>query len=515
GLWNRIGVVKVDPKRKPCVQEDRRFQVKKMTTTILAALVCSVYILSGVAAVAGEVGKIPLSTKSDRALEYYLRGRSLAEKLRGQESRRYFQEAINEDPNFAMAYFQLAFAQPSTKGFFESFNKALSLIDNVSEGEKLMILGSEAGDINRDPTTQRKLFRQLVDIYPNDERAHNLLANHYFGQQMYELAIIEYERVIKINPTFSQSYNQLGYAYRFLGRYDDAEQAFKNYIELIPDDPNPYDSYAELLMKMGRFEESIANYKKALKVNPDFAFSHVGIASNLTYMGDHRAALKRLQKMYDASLDDGQRRIALASMAVCYVDSGEIDLALAQLRRQLKLAEAINDTAAMANDNGIIAFVQIETGESGDAKANFDKALALIEESSLSDEVKDLARLGYLFSMARVHIVNGNLEEAKVNATEYANRAGAAHNPLQVRQAHQLMGMIALEEADFRTAIQEFMQSDQQNPYNFYRMAIAYEGSGDREKARELYDKAANYNIVNNFNYALIRIKAREKLALL
>jgi len=489
--------------------------VKKMSTTILAALVCSVYILSGVATFAGEVGKIPLSTKSDRALEYYLRGRSLAEKLRVQESRRYFQEAVNEDPNFAMAHFQLAFAQPSVKGFFESFNKALSLIDNVSEGEKLMILGAQAGNINADPTTQRKLFRQLVDMYPNDERAHSFLANHYFGQQMYELAIIEYERVIKINPTFSQSYNQLGYAYRFLGRFDDAENAFKSYIELIPDDPNPYDSYAELLMKMGRFEESIANYKKALKVSPEFAFSHVGIASNLTYLGDHRAALKRLQKMYDTSLDDGQRRTALANMAVCYVDSGEIDLAFAQLRKQLKLAEAINDTAAMANDLGLIAFVQIETGQSDKAKANYEKALGLIEKSSLSDEVKDLARLGYLFSMARVHIAKGNLEEAKVNVSEYANRADAAHNPFQIRLAHQLKGVIALEEADFRTAIQELMQADQRNPRNFYRMAIAYEGSGDREKAAELYDKAANYNIVNNFNYALIRTKAKERLAAL
>jgi len=175
-----------------------------------------------------------------------------------------------------MAYLQLAQVQTSARDFFEYFNKARSLVDEVSEGEKLRILGFEAGAVNGDPMRARKYLQQLTRMYSDDERARNLLATSYFAQQQWTEAVAEYKRAIKINPEFSQPYNQLGYAYRFLEKYDQAEDAFKKYVELIPNDPNPYDSYAELLMKMGRFDESIEKYRQALEVSPDFIFSRLG-----------------------------------------------------------------------------------------------------------------------------------------------------------------------------------------------------------------------------------------------
>ncbi|MGD9141649.1 MAG: tetratricopeptide repeat protein, partial [bacterium] len=207
---------------------------------------------------------MPITTSSDTALEYYLEGRELAEKLRGQESIEFFDKAIAEDPDFAMAYLNLALVSPTTKGFFENFDRARALADEVSEGERLNILGIEAG-INAFIMQQRDLYTQLVEAYPRDERAHGLLGNHYFTQQEFEAAIGEYALATEINPGFSPVYNQLGYAHRFLQNYDEAEKAFMKYVELIPDDPNPYDSYAELLMKMGKFDESIEQYRKALE----------------------------------------------------------------------------------------------------------------------------------------------------------------------------------------------------------------------------------------------------------
>ncbi|MCK4574722.1 MAG: hypothetical protein KAU36_10125, partial [candidate division Zixibacteria bacterium] len=46
----------------------------------------------------GDDGTIPITTASEKALENYLTGRDLAEKLRGQESRKYFEMAVAEDP---------------------------------------------------------------------------------------------------------------------------------------------------------------------------------------------------------------------------------------------------------------------------------------------------------------------------------------------------------------------------------------------------------------------------------
>jgi len=205
---------------------------------------------------AEKKGKIPITTSSEEALKYFLQGRDISDKLRAQESLQFFEKAIKADPDFALCYIYSSLAQPSAKGFFEQFNKAVALVDKVSEGERLWILGFQAG-VNADPMKQKEYYQKLVAAYPDDERAHNLLAGYYFGQQEYALAIDEYNKATKINPDFSQPYNQLGYANRFLEKYTDAENAFKKYIELIPDDPNPYDSYAELLLKIGKYDESI------------------------------------------------------------------------------------------------------------------------------------------------------------------------------------------------------------------------------------------------------------------
>jgi tetratricopeptide (TPR) repeat protein len=93
----------------------------------------------------GNGKKIPITTLSPEARELYLKGRNLQERLQGQESLQYFEKAIAKDPNFAMAYLNFANSQPTAKGFFEQLGKAVALADKVSEGERLWILGVQAG----------------------------------------------------------------------------------------------------------------------------------------------------------------------------------------------------------------------------------------------------------------------------------------------------------------------------------------------------------------------------------
>lgn len=478
----------------------------------LVTLVVCVALPVNVAFAGSEEGKAPLTTSSQKALKYYLQGRDLAEKLRGQESIQHFQKAVAEDPDFAIAHLNLAFVLPSAKQFFETFGRARALADKVSDAEKWWILGIEAG-ISGDPARQREFYKKLVKAYPDDERAHNLLANNYFGQQEYESAIKEYSRAVQINPEFSQPYNQLGYAYRFLERYEEAEKAFEKYIKLIPDDPNPYDSYAELLMKIGKFDASIEYYQKALDVNPNFVASHIGIATNLNLKGDHEGARKQLKILYGQALNDGQRRAALAATAVSYVDEGNMGKALEQLQKQYAIAEAIDDAAAMSGDLVLMGNVLLEAGKPDKALKKFDEAVKVMEASSLEEPVKDQTRLGYLYNSARIYLAQGDFEKAKKIASKYKSRAKAVSNPNQMRLSHQLAGMIALKEADFDRAIQELKMANQQNPYNFYRIARAREGKGESKKARKLYQKAAEFNALNSFPYAFIRLKARQMIA--
>jgi len=453
--------------------------------------------------------KIPITTSSEKARELFLEGRDLFERLQAQESRRFFEQAVSEDPDFAMGHLFLSFSLPTARGFFEELEKAVSLAEEVSEGERLWILGVEAGAYGR-PMKQRELYQKLVELYPKDERAHTLLGNNYFGQQEWELAIGEYELALEINPDFSQPYNQLGYANRFLKRYDQAEEAFKKYIELIPNDPNPYDSYAELLLKMGRYDESIKAYRRALECNPNFVNSHVAIATNLNLQEKHSQAVEQLHRLLDIARNDGERRAAHFALAVSYVDGGQMDRALKELETQYALAEQNNDLTAMAGDLVAMGNIHLEMDQPEKAESAFKKAVQLVEGSDRSEEVKDNFRRGYLYNIARVGLARGTIDEARTAAAEYRQQVEAINNPLQIKLAHQLDGMIALAQEDFDTALTELEQSNLQDPYNLYRLGLAYQGKDDRETARDHFRRAADFNALNNMNYAFIRNRARD-----
>lgn len=108
--------------------------------------------------------------------------------------------------------------------------------------------------------------------------------------------------------------------------------------------------------------------------------------------------------------------------------------------------------------------------------------------------------------------MKGEIAAAKEFAEKYRTLTTELGNPAQIRLSHQLFGQIALIEQEYDRAIEELMQANLQNPYNHYRLALAYRGTGDLERAREACEKAAHYNAMNNMNYAFIRLKAEKML---
>ena len=238
------------------------------------------------------VAEIPISTSSAEAREAFIEGRDLNERLLRADANEYFDRALELDPEFAWAHLLAGFTGSTNQEFFDSLAKAMAFVDQVSEGERLLILAAQAG-VNGEPEAQLGHLTQLVELYPADKRAHNALGGLHFGRQEYQEAIAHYQNALELDPEYSAPYNQMGYAHRFLGDFDAAEAAFRRYIELIPDDPNPYDSYAELLMKTGRFEESIENYRRALEADDNFIASYSGIAHNQAFLGEGDAARGR------------------------------------------------------------------------------------------------------------------------------------------------------------------------------------------------------------------------------
>ncbi len=483
-----------------------------MTHSSVVALTLAAALSAAVPAeaqTANTEGKVTITASSDSIKQSYIKGRTLQENLRAHDSHELLVKVAAAEPGFALAHYTLAQVSPSAKEFFTHLNHAVALADKVSEGERLMILGLQAG-ANADAKKQLEYYTELVAKYPRDERAHFLLGGSYFGQQDYPKAIEQYQASVEIAPDYAPAYNILGYAHRQAGQFAEAEAAFKKYIELIPQDPNPYDSYAELLMKMGRFDESIAMYRKALSVDPHFAASFIGISSNLLYQGKHQASRAEAKRLYDAARNDGERRAALFNETVAYIDEGKNDQALKSLDRQYALGEKINDAAAMAGDATFMGNVLLESGKPDEALKRFDQAVKIQEGSNLSPEVKDNAKLIYHFNLGRVALRKGDVAGAKTHADAFSKGTTALGNPFQIQLAHQLTGMIALQEKDFERALAELAQANQQDPYNLYRTGQAYEGKGDQAKAREMYQKAANINTLPGLNHGFVREKTRK-----
>jgi tetratricopeptide (TPR) repeat protein len=76
-------------------------------------------------------------------------------------------------------------------------------------------------------------------------------------------------------------------------------------------------------------------------------------------------------------------------------------------------------------------------------------------------------------------------------------------------------GMIAFHQKDYGKAIDELKQANQQDPNILYHLALAFQGSGKTDEAKEYATWAAKYNVLPFMNYAYVRIKAEKLLAAL
>jgi tetratricopeptide (TPR) repeat protein len=455
-------------------------------------------------------GKVPITTRSDEARQAYLKGRDLFEKLRATDAYEQFQKAAAADKDFALAQLGLANTAPSAKDFFAALKQATSLSTKASEAERHMILGLDAG-VRGDAGGQKAHYDQLTAAFPKDERAFNLLGGYHFGRQEYEQAIAAYQKAIAINPDFSQPYNQMGYAQRFLDRNEEAEKTFKKYIELIPDNPNPYDSYAELLMKLGRFDESIRSYEKALSVNEHFVASYLGIGLNQIYMGQPAKARETFAKLESIARNGGERRAAYAQAAFSYIDEGNTAEAVKAVEKMKAVAKQENDTATLSGDANFLGNIYLEAGRADEAKAQFAEALKLAEAANTPPDVKEAARRQDTFDRGRVALAQGDLAGAQAKSDAYATAVAQRKLPFEVRQSHELAGMVALGRKDYAKAAAELSQANPLDPRVLYHLARAYQGKGDAAAAKDAAHRAAEHNGLN-FNYAYVRGKAKTLL---
>jgi tetratricopeptide (TPR) repeat protein len=262
-------------------------------------------------------------------------------------------------------------------------------------------------------------------------------------------------------------------------------------------------------MKTGRFDESIKMYEKALSLDPNFVASYVGIGNDYLCMGRFDQARATFAKLDAIARNTGERRQARFWTAASYVHEGATDKAIAELKAGYTLAEKDGDGGSMSGDLTQMGDVLREAGRFDEALAKYAEAVTVIGKAQVPDEVKEATWRNHVFEEGRVAIARNDIPTAKAKATEYAKQVAVKKVPFEVRQQHELAGLIALADKQNAAAVAEFKQANQLDPRILYLTAIALRGTGDTRQAAALATKAAKFNALS-FNYGYVKAKAQK-----
>jgi tetratricopeptide (TPR) repeat protein len=243
-----------------------------------------ILLLSGVEVFsqAGREKLMPVTTNSKTALSYYNQAMKYFEDVRLKPALENFTKALDEDHDFFMANYQLAFyfiLNRDSDNFVVFANAAINCKTKLSEGEELL---KEAIDRFKDGRIDdTDLGKKLVEMYPNDPTSYNALVSFQSLAGDSTGMIETLNKAISIAPRPATFYNQLGYAYITMNLSDKAEVAFNKYIELEPKNPNVYDSKGDFYMFIKKYDKAYESYMTAYSMDPSFSHDKAELAKQL------------------------------------------------------------------------------------------------------------------------------------------------------------------------------------------------------------------------------------------
>jgi TolB-like protein/Tfp pilus assembly protein PilF len=211
------------------------------------------------------------ATDSPEAYQLYLQGRySWNQRTpRGvKKSMDFFQQAVEKDPNFALAYAGLADAYnfsnilgvlaPKESSPQAEAAAVRALVLDPQLGEAHTALGLVRSHYYFDFLSAQREFLKAFGLNPNYANAHLLYAGAYLTPMgRHEEAIAEMKKALEVDPLSLPLNNMMGESYLWAGDYQKALQQFQRTIDLEPTFPLAHFFYAGLLTEMGRYEEAI------------------------------------------------------------------------------------------------------------------------------------------------------------------------------------------------------------------------------------------------------------------
>jgi len=165
------------------------------------------------------------TTKSLEALKAYSVGTKMIREKGEAEAIPFFEQAIQLDPDFAMAYADLGIAYDNSgesQRAVENLTKAYSLRDKLSERERYRITAMYYSDVTGDLEREKEICKLWTQTYPRDSNAHGLLGVVYATLGQREDAADQFQAALRPNPESAIAYGNLAVSLIALNRFDEA-----------------------------------------------------------------------------------------------------------------------------------------------------------------------------------------------------------------------------------------------------------------------------------------------------
>lgn len=219
-----------------------------------------------------SVTKIPVTTGSIKAREYYNEALKYFDDVNLSKGHDQLAKALREDKGFFMANYQMAMYciwTEDLQGFEEYAEAAASANSRLSQAEEIL-KGAVAKLKNYPGADVTDAGKKLVEMYPNDINAYNNLI--WFQSIINDLEgqLATVEKALKVAENPAPLYNTMGYLYLALKQNDKAEAAFDKYIEADPGNPNVYDSKGDFYMVKREFKKAYEFYLKACSMDREW-----------------------------------------------------------------------------------------------------------------------------------------------------------------------------------------------------------------------------------------------------
>lgn len=428
----------------------------------------------------------------------------------------YLKRAVEEDPTFAYAWYELAnvyFPSSKSREAEEAIRAAMQHDYKLPEKDKFDVKYFYYYIFKQDQEMIFTLAKRRVELFPHDIEGHFWLADSYRMKNQLDEALSEYELILELDPEQYNYFQEIAKIYEDKGEFEKALEYHKKYADKFPDDPTSFSTVGALYKTLGDFEQAKAYYKKVLLIEPEnirVLLTLAGIDSNLgnfdqaleQYLGALEAC-KTSEQRYRAynSLSDyyllrGQTKKAIeyrrqssdelakyvppmmvqvsnTGLAEIYIDAGKTDLALEILEEvEGKLAPLWRK---------ILPFVYMEAYLELEDADNAEKMLEGIDEY-IKTWLGEGSRSDYFHFQGRINEIRGEYEQAIIDFQK-ALEIAPADNITKESIGRCYGKLEEFEKAE--KFLQDALKIEPFNPKFNYEISLVYWDWGKKEKARE------------------------------